>query len=58
MTRYTATELRKMADDYDLSACDYGFDVRVSQAMRQAADDAEFREFWQSSSDAARKENA
>jgi hypothetical protein len=53
MTRYTATELRAMARTAD----ETGMPI-LSSMLRQAADDAEFREFWQSSGDAARKEKA
>ncbi len=41
VTYYPPHQLRKMADDYDLGAADYGFDIRISEALRQAADDCE-----------------
>ncbi len=41
MTHYPPHKLRKMADDYDLGAADYGFDIRISNALRQAANDCE-----------------
>jgi len=41
MTRYPPHQLRQMADDYDQGAADYGFDIRISNALRQAADDCE-----------------
>jgi len=41
MTRYQPNQLRQMANDYDQGAADYGFDIRTSNALRQAADDCE-----------------
>jgi hypothetical protein len=46
VNRYPPHQLRQMADDL---AHDLGGDGMYSQALRQASDDAEFRQFWESS---------
>jgi len=43
---FSPSQLRNLADGYDESACDYGFDVRISDALRQAASDREDAERW------------
>lgn len=40
MSALTPSKFRQLADEYDLGATDYGFDVRISEALRQASDDA------------------